>query len=212
MILLIHAQIPTAHGEDSINLIAAGTHRAVIEVNQQRYVLTPREPDQNGISLVSSTTEKVVVRINGELMELDMFSSPAQVLLETDSLPDESAVSAVLWMSSDGFFYADGSINGKLTRFVVDTGATSVTLSGHQADRLGINWKSGKRGYSSTVGGLVRHTKFKTDEITVQGITLRHIPVTVVPGAYPEIPLLGGTFLNRLNMSRTGIRMDLIQP
>lgn len=211
-LLLVQALHLTARAEDTIRLIAAGAHRAVVEINNERYVLTSLEPDQNGVSLVSSSTGEVVIRVDGKLVRLDMFSSPAPVLQEPETSTERTGDSAVLWMSGDGFFYADGTINGKLTRFVVDTGATSVALSGNEANRLGINWKKGKRGYSSTVGGIVPRRSFVADEITVQGITLRRVKVSVIPGSFPEIPLLGGTFLNKLNMTRTGVRMDLSLP
>ena len=211
-ILLAQAFHLAAHAEDSIRLIAAGTHRAIVEVDNERHVLTFLEPDQNGISLVSSSTGEVVIRVDGELVRLDMFSGPEHVFLETDSAAGRADDSAVLWMSGDGFLYADGSINGKLTRFKVDTGATNVVLSGNEADRLGINWSRGRKGYGSTAGGIVPTRSFVADEITIQGITLRHVPASVIPGSFPVTPLLGGTFLNRLNMTRTGLRMDLSLP
>ena len=40
-------------------------------------------------------------------------------------------------------------------RFLVDTGATTVALPAAEAQRLGIDYRKGERGFTQTAGGLV---------------------------------------------------------
>ena len=47
------------------------------------------------------------------------------------------------------------------------------------------------------------------DSISVGGIELKDIQAGVIEGGFPEIPLLGMTFLSRLDMSRSGKTMVL---
>jgi uncharacterized protein (UPF0276 family) len=50
--------------------------------------------------------------------------------------------------ASDGHFWADGEVNGARVRFLVDTGATAVALTPADAERLGIDLKGLKYGYT----------------------------------------------------------------
>ena len=52
-------------------------------------------------------------------------------------------------------------------QFLVDTGATSIAMSLSEANRIGLDWRNGQRGYSSTAGGTV----------PVYGVTLRSVRV-----------------------------------
>ena len=56
---------------------------------------------------------------------------------------------------SGGHFFTTGTINGKAVRFLVDTGATNVGIGQAEAERLGIDYRSGPRGFSSTANGAV---------------------------------------------------------
>ena len=69
--------------------------------------------------------------------------------------------------SRDGHFYAVGTVNGRPVRFLVDTGASMVTVSEAFATSAGL------------MGG--EPTVFNTANGPLNGRTLRDIPVTVGP-------------------------------
>src|SRR5262245_25702719 len=50
---------------------------------------------------------------------------------------------AVLSADTRGHFLADGSVNGVHTRFLVDTGATAVSLPAADAQRIGLDYRRG---------------------------------------------------------------------
>src|SRR6478609_6790657 len=49
-----------------------------------------------------------------------------------------------------GHFYIEGAVNRVPVRFMVDTGATMVSLPQRDADRLGIDYRSGRRATTRT--------------------------------------------------------------
>jgi aspartyl protease family protein len=88
-------------------------------------------------------------------------------------------------------------------RFVVDTGATLVSLSSADAERLGIDYTKGVASLVSTANGVANAWKIKLDTVRVGNITLNSVDAAVVASrAVP--PLLGMSFLNRMDMRREG--------
>jgi len=61
--------------------------------------------------------------------ETQFVRAPAQV---------PAAASATIAKSTDGHFWARGTVNGASVRFLVDTGATAVALTPADAERLGL--------------------------------------------------------------------------
>ncbi|MCZ7596578.1 MAG: retroviral-like aspartic protease family protein [Gammaproteobacteria bacterium] len=47
------------------------------------------------------------------------------------------------------------------------------------------------------------------DEVSVGSITLYNVDAGVLDGDEPDIPLLGASFLNHVEMQRAGQRMEL---
>ncbi|MGB5709038.1 MAG: TIGR02281 family clan AA aspartic protease, partial [Arenicellales bacterium] len=136
----------------------------------------------------------------------------APVLADPESaVTDDGGDAGVitLWADSSGFFFARGEVNRRSTRFLVDTGADTITFSSVQADRLGIDYKTARDGYASTASGVARMKSITLKRVSVEGITLRNVAANVILGSFPEFPLLGGSFLNKLNMVRSGKKMEL---
>ena len=203
----------SAHGEDSVQLVVTGSSRAIVIFNGERLVLGVGNSDHPRVSLVSADSERAVLSVDGEHLVLDTDQVAAPILLddryaEDDPAQDEPSV-VTLWAEPNGFFFANGSVNRRGTRFLVDTGANTVTLSGVQADRLGIEYLNGRDGFAATASGVTPIKSITLKRITVEGITLRNIAANVIPGRFPEYPLLGGSFLNKLNMVRSGNKMEL---
>ena len=198
--------------ELKIRLIAAGSNTAVIEIDGERLVLNGENPVADDVTLISSTGDEVIIQVKDQLVTLTTEDDAALIFEGNNSQPDNSSNSAVLWATSSGFFFANGIVNGNSMKFLVDTGADIVTFSSVQANQLGIDYSRGKDGYASTASGIATLKTLSLDSLNIEGITLYDIPISVVQGQFPEVPLLGGTFLNQLNMSRIGNRMELSLP
>lgn len=97
-----------------------------------------------------------------------------------------------------GHFYVDADINGTGIGMVVDTGATLVTLSRDDAQRIGIEvYQLDYNGRANTANGVARTARVTLDEVTIGDITVRDVPAVVIETPM-QISLLGMSFLRRL--------------
>ena len=105
----------------------------------------------------------------------------------------------VLTADESGQFVVYGRVDGARVKFVIDTGATDIVLSPHDAQRLGIDLDG--LTYSSefeTANGLGRGAPSTVESLSVGPIRLTHVPVSINQ-APMDSSLLGMSFLRRLD-------------
>ena len=110
------------------------------------------------------------------------------------SVPNEY----VFRRSADGHYYVDAEVNGTVIHFLIDTGATFLTLSPNDARAAGLNLsESDFSGRSNTANGVARIAP-----VVLREVDLKQISITNVEAAVVEAPmassLLGMSFLSRL--------------
>src|SRR5436190_15782199 len=91
-----------------------------------------------GITLISVEKDSATIEVDGKrrvLQRGQTYSSAA----------GSGAQSVTLSAGAGGHFTAEGQINGGAIRFVVDTGATAVTIPASDANRLRIDYLKGRR-------------------------------------------------------------------
>ena len=99
--------------------------------------------------------------------------------------------------SRDGHYYLSLDVNGTPVRFVVDTGATDIVLTGRDAARAGIaSDELSYVGRANTANGQVRTAFVRLDEVSLGTITDRDVPAVVNEGEM-EQSLLGMGYLQR---------------
>ncbi|MCB1736433.1 MAG: retroviral-like aspartic protease family protein [Gammaproteobacteria bacterium] len=114
-----------------------------------------------------------------------------------------------LQRNRQGHYLADGFINGKRVRFLVDTGATRVALPEAIAERLALPRLA--RGSAQTAGGDVDTWLTRIDEVRLGSIVLHDVPASINPRmAFDEV-LLGMTFLKHLELVQRGDTLTLRQ-
>ena len=116
----------------------------------------------------------------------------------------------VLTAGAQGHFVTTGYINGSAIRFLVDTGASMVAIGAGDARRIGIDPAKGVRGISQTANGQTVVSIVKLDSVRVGDVTLNNVDATVHQHDLP-FSLLGMSFLNRMEMQRSGDTMTLIK-
>lgn len=163
----------------------------------------------HGVELLASTTDKAVVKIAGKRRTLTLNSGAVVAGSLGAKPPAGSQNSVQLWSDNRGFFRVDGEINGRKTEFLVDTGANLVVLSSRHADSMGIEYKNGTRALSTTASGTAPLYIFQAEKISIASIELRNVKMGVIEGHFPVIPLLGMTFLEKMDMTRRGNEMVL---
>ena len=158
-----------------------------------------------GVKLLSVTPNDAVVELQGKRVTLVLGG--AQVNLGGKA-SEGTGGTIVLSAGPGGHFVTEGSINGRATRFVVDTGATTVAMSEAEAERLGIDWKKGRKGYSTTANGVVAVHNVSLGRVRVGDVQVYDVEATVLPAQLPVV-LLGNSFLSRFQMRRENDRMTL---
>ncbi|MFZ6656895.1 retropepsin-like aspartic protease family protein [Undibacterium sp. TJN19] len=116
--------------------------------------------------------------------------------------------SIVLKAGDRGHFMAPAVINGVSVNMLVDTGASVVVLPASDAIRMGLNYKQGAPGRANTANGLVDMYMLKLDTVKIGDVELHQVDASVIEKGL-SVPLLGMSFLNRMEMKREGDQMTL---
>jgi aspartyl protease family protein len=156
-----------------------------------------------GVTLVATDGKTATVDIEGKKHVLEIGEHFAT------SSPG-SRKSITLAADSRGHFVTQGQVNGGSVRFLVDTGATSIALPGRDAQRLGIDYRSGKIGHTSTANGITQVYVIQLDTVTLGDITISQVDAVVIENGL-DIALLGMSFLNRMEMKREGPNLTLVK-
>jgi len=115
-----------------------------------------------------------------------------------------------IWRNNAGMYTTVGSVNGLPVSFLVDTGATNVTLNAGEARRLGIDFRVvGAPMTVGTASGLARGWEVTLDIVKVGSLVIRNVSAIVLEGGSPPVSLLGMSYLGRLEITNDGRRMTL---
>ena len=122
----------------------------------------------------------------------------------------EAAMEQDIPRAKDGLFYVDVLINGQSIRFLIDTGANVVVLTGTDAARLGLQAEGSSFGpHMATVGGSAPMTWARLDHVQLAGREVRGLKVAVVQNGLP-VSLLGQNMLSKLaSVTIEGDRMHM---
>ena len=158
----------------------------------------------NGVSVLSVEKDRATVEFEGR----------KRVLLQGQHYRSAAARSdrelVTLAADSRGHFVTDGAVNGSSVRFLVDTGATSIVLPARDAERLGIDYRKGRRAITQTANGPVGVYRVNLTTVRLGDIELQAVDAVVIEQGL-DIALLGMSFLNRVEMKRDGATMTLIR-
>jgi len=159
----------------------------------------------DGIRLISVTGNESVVELKGKRVLLRL--GDAQVNLGGKA-SEGGGKQIVLTAQGGGHFHANGAINGQSVRFMVDTGATLVAMDKYEAERLGLDYKNGRRGITRTANGDMSVYATKLASVRIGDVLVYNVDAVVSPAPMPYI-LLGNSFLTRFQMKRENDVMTL---
>jgi len=158
-----------------------------------------------GVKIVSTQGDQATLEIAGKRHTLRVGEAPASV---GGGGADAGGTKIVLSASSGGHFVTQGQINGRAVQLVVDTGATMVSLSVAEAERVGLKYQTGQAVQMSTANGVIPGWRLKLASLRVGDVTVYDVDAIVSSGAMPYV-LLGNSFLARFQMTRTNDQMVL---
>ena len=126
----------------------------------------------------------------------------------TARAPGGGGTRIVLPAGSGGHFMADGSINGRAVRFMLDTGATTIALSAADAGRIGLDYQAGAPVRIHTANGIVQGWRVTLDAVRVGDVEVAGVEAIVAPQPMPYV-LRGNSFIGRFTMRRDSDQMVL---
>ncbi len=170
--------------------------KAVVQINGGApRTLSAGQRTPEGVVLVSADRDSATFDIGGSRKVLGIGQQQV----------GHSAGAPSITLSADarGHFFANGEINGAPVRFVVDTGATVVSISRTDAERLGLDYRSGAASLMNTANGVTGAWRIRLDTVRVGEITVNSVDAAVVDSVSMP-PLLGMSFLKRMDLRREG--------
>jgi aspartyl protease family protein len=180
-----------------------GTRALLVIDGKPRQVAVGTTVD--GVKLLAVSNNDALVEVNGKRVALQLGGSPANL----GGAPSAGTGDKIVLTSvSGGHFVTSGTINGNAARFVVDTGATTVTMSAADAERVGIDYKKGQLGYTSTANGMVPAYGVMLSSVRIGDVQVYNVEATVLPAPMPYM-LLGNSYLDRFQMRRENDRLTL---
>ena len=201
------ALLPGRAAATDVNVIGLFPGKAVVVVNGGKpRTLKAGDATPEGVKLVSVDTETAVLEVDGKRRTVGMGQSIAMAASSTGGRPQ-----ATLSADSRGHFMVAGKINGQSVQFLVDTGASLISMNASDARRLGLNYLKGERGFAATANGAAAVYQVKLDTVRVGDISINNVDALVHDGNSLPVLLLGMSFLNRVEMRRDGPTMTLVK-
>lgn len=101
-------------------------------------------------------------------------------------------------LAADGHFWVTAEVNGERVRFLVDSGATTTSISHETAQRVGITPRGGFPAIVRTANGTVSVERGRAETISVGDIERRNVAVHISE-AFGDMNVLGMNFLSSLS-------------
>ena len=188
----------------SVSVMGLFKDKAIVSIDGGKARTLHAGENVQGVKLISADSNEARFEVDGKRRALGMGQSFA------GGATTSQRVSVSLTADSRGHFAAAGSLNGYPVTFLVDTGATSIAINADEARRMGLNYKATQPGGVSTAAGVVPAWRVVFNTVKVGSITLNQVEGLVVESGL-NVPLLGMSFLNRMEMKRDGQTMTLTQ-
>jgi len=201
---------PPAAGGTRVGLNGKlGANTALLLVDGELHSLQPGQ-SIGGVKLISIDGDTAVVEFDGRRSELRLGAQPASVGAGGSDGAGGGSRQIVIAAGLGGHFTTTGAVNGHAVQFLVDTGATAVTIAQDTADHLGLRYREGLATQAQTANGMAPAYLVKLDSVRLGGVELHGVDAIVVPAAMGYV-LLGNSFLNRFDMRRDNGMLTLVQ-
>lgn len=188
--VLASSALPTP----DIQIVGLFKNAAVLNINNHRKLM--RVGDKSGaVNLLAANSDKAMVEVAGKRYVLSMAENAAVRV----GLPAATNAQAHL-ISNGGMFSVTGSINQQLVDFVVDTGATYITMNAQHAKRLRLDYSKAAKVMMNTAKGKTTAHVFTVASVRIGGIELKNVKAAVVHELESSKMLLGMSFLNQVEM------------
>ena len=188
----------------SVSVVGLFKDKAIVSIDGGKPRTLSVGQTAQGVKLVAADSGSASFDVDGKRRTLGMGQSFA------GGAETGGRQSVSLTADARGHFAAAGSLNGYPMTFLVDTGATTIAINAAEARRIGLDYKAGQATGVGTAAGVVPAWRVKFNTVKVGSITVNQVDGMVVETGL-GVPLLGMSFLNRMEMKRDGQTMTLTQ-
>lgn len=161
-----------------------------------------------GVKLLAAQGNQAEVEIGGKRQTLRLGEGPVSAAPGAAEAGDRRRI--VLHAGSNGHFRTQGQINGRTVNFIVDTGASVVSMSVTDAEAIGLRYQSGQTVQVSTANGVTVGWRVKLSTVRLGSLDVYDVEALVTPAPMPYV-LLGNSYLTRFQMTRTNDQLVLEQ-
>ena len=153
------------------------------------------EVSPEGVKLVDIRNGAALLEFDGKRWQMVLGSS--------------TAASVMLQADARGHFVVNALVNGVPVRAIVDTGATTVALNMTDARRAGVDFAGTRRVMVQTAGGVRQALVVRLAHVRIGDIVVSDVEATVSEANELPVALLGMSFLNQVEMQRSGRTLTL---
>lgn len=157
-----------------------------------------------GVKLLAVRGQQVEIEEAGRRRVLNMGISGSGAVVR-------KAGKTILSADGQGHFSTVGEVNGRATRFLLDTGASLVALPLSVAKQAGVNLDNARQVGVTTANGQIRAYRVLLNSVRLGDVRANMVEALIMEDRQLPISLLGMSFLNRVNMNREGDFLTLTQ-
>jgi aspartyl protease family protein len=186
------------HAATAVSLAGVSGDKALLVVGSQPPRFVAVGQTVQGVQLLAVEGSQATVQVDGHKLTLRLGEAPVSVGNGGGGIGDTQVV---LFANGQGHYLATGSVNGQAVQFLVDTGATMVTLGRSDALRMGIQpgQGSGKKTRTYTANGMSEAWQTQLDSVRVGSVEVLRVNALIMPHDMP-VALLGNSFLKHFKM------------
>ncbi len=122
-------------------------------------------------------------------------------------LTDGGKAEVTLLQNRQGHYVSQGTIDGIPVTFLLDTGATEVSIPAHIADKLNLSSQGNYR--VQTANGSITVYKTQIEQLSLGNIFLYNVAAHINPAMKSDEILLGMSALKRVEFRQTGKQLIL---
>jgi aspartyl protease family protein len=197
-LLVLSFMMTGAAGAQTVAMTGSMGSRALLVIDGGTPRAVAAGTTINGVKVISVTATDALVEVGGQRRTVQLGASPVSL---GGGSGGGSGSRIVLTAGSGGHFSTQGSINGRAVMFMVDTGATAVSMTAAQADAIGLKYRDGQRVNLNTANGVVAAYAVTLSSVRVGDVEVYNVQGIVAPRDMPFV-LLGNSFLDRFQMKR----------
>lgn len=188
--------------------------KALISINGAPAKVVSAGGQLDGVKVIGVHSDRVTIEVEGQRRTLkvglgDSFTSSRPAPEQAKQKAGHGGI--VLTADARGQFSTQVEVNGVSASFLVDTGASVVTLSSSLARRANIDLERATPITISTANGRAKAFRVVLNTVRVGSLSAHLVEAVVIEDAKLPFALLGMSFLNRMNMHREGDSLTLLQ-